>query len=159
MMAGGREDLLKREIFRNFPCIQNPCSIPLGRRESLQKLLEMSIQETFLSDFYLFGVSPFVLDLKTVAGAGLNGIRISEDGKAQLPHHQIEDLIFQLFEQGGYLKEWEAKVEQLDRTDGLTRLTEMKRWTGPVVRTAHGSVPRIAYQFDGNRLLPIHLFK
>jgi Fe-S-cluster containining protein len=35
-MVGSREDLLKREIFRNFPCIQNPCSIPSRRRETLQ---------------------------------------------------------------------------------------------------------------------------
>jgi hypothetical protein len=119
----------------------------------------MSIQETFLSDFYLFGISPFVLDLKTMAGTGLEGIRISDDGKAKLPHRRIEGLIFQKLEEGGYLEEWEAKVEQLDRTDGLKRLTEMKGWTDQMAMTAHRSTPRIAYQFDGNRLFPIHLCK
>ncbi len=158
-MVGSREDLLKREIFRNFPCIQNPCSIPSRRREALRKLMEMSIQETFLSDFYLFGISPFVLDLKTMAGAGLDGICISDDGKATLPHHRIEGLILQKLEGGGYLEEWEAKVEQLDRTDGLKRLTEMKGWTDEMAMTAHRITPRMAYQFDGNRLLPIHLCK
>jgi hypothetical protein len=121
--------------------------------------MEMSIQEAFLSDFYLFGISPFVLDLKTMAGAGLDGICISEDGKAELPHHRIEDLIFRKLEEGGYLKEWEAKVEQLDRTDGLKRLTEMKGWTDQMAMTTHRITPRIAYQFDGNRFLPIHLCK
>jgi Fe-S-cluster containining protein len=158
-MVGSQKDLLKREIFRNLPCIQNSCSIPSRRRETLQKLMEMSIQETFPSDFYLFGISPFVLDLKTMAGAGLDGICISEDGKAELPHHRIEGLIFQKLEEGGYLKEWEAKVEQLDRTDGLKRLTEMKGWTDQMAMTTHRITPRIAYQFDGNRFLPIHLCK
>ena len=159
MMVGSREDLLKRQIFRNFPCIQNPCSIPSRRRELLEKLMEMSIQETFLSDFYLFGISPFVLDLKTMAGAGLNGIRISEDGQAKLPHHRIEGLVFQILETGGFLEKWEAKVEQLDRADGLKRLTEMKGWTDQMAMTAHRMRLRIAYQFDGNRLLPIHVCK
>ena len=158
-MVGSREELLKREIFRNFPCIQNPCSIPSRRRETLQKLMEMSIQETFLSDFYLFGISPFVLDLKTMAGAGLDGISLSEDGKARLPHHRIEGLVCQILEEGGYIEEWEAKVEQLDRADGLKRLTEMKGWTDQMAMIAHRITPRMAYQFDGNRLLPIHLCK
>lgn len=158
-VAESQKDLLKREILRNFPCIQNPCAIPLRRRETLQKLMEMSIQETFVSDFYLFGISPFVLDLKTMAGAGLDGIRISDDGKAKLPHHRIEGLIFQILEEGGTLEQWEAKIRQLDCADGLKRFTEMKGWTDQIAMTAHRIPPRIAYQFEGNRLLPIHLCK
>jgi Fe-S-cluster containining protein len=157
--AGSRGELFKREIFRNFPCIQNPCSIPSERRETLQKLMEMSIRETFLSDFYLFGIAPFVLDLKTMAGAGLDGISISEDGKARLPHYRIEGLACQILEEGGYIKEWGAKVEQLDRVDGLRWLTEIKGCTDQMAMIAHRITPRMAYQFDGNRLLPIHLCK
>jgi hypothetical protein len=121
--------------------------------------MEMSIQETFLSDFYLFGISPFVLDLKTMAGADLDGIRISEDGKARLPHHRIEGLVCQILEEGGYMEEWEAKVERLDHADGLKRLTEMKGWADQMAMIAHRVAPRMAYQFYGNRLLPIHLCK
>lgn len=159
LMVGSREDLLKREIFRNFPCIQGPCSIPWRRRETLEKLMEMSLQEAFLSDFYLFGISPFVLDLKPMAGAGLNGIRISEDGKAELPHRCIEDLVFRILEQGGYLQEWEAKMEKLDCAEGLRQFIEMKGWTDQMAMTAHQILPAVAYQLDGNRLFPIHRCK
>ncbi len=159
LMVGNREELLEREIFRNFPCIQNPCSIPRRRRETLQKVMEMSFQENFLSDFYLFGISPFVLDLKAIAGKGLNGIRISEEGKAELPHRCIEDLLSQILEQGGYLQEWEAKMEQFDRAEGLKQFMKMKEWTDQMAMTAHRSLPPVAYQFDGNRLFPIHRCK
>ena len=158
-MVGGREDLMQREIFRNFPCIQNPFPIPLRRKEILQKLAEMSIQETFLSDFFLFGISPFILDLKTMAGAGLDGICISDDGKKTLAHNRIEGLISQILEEGGYVEEWEAKIEKLDSEDGPKRLAEMKSWTDQLAMTTHGMTPRMGYQFDGKRLLPIHLCK
>jgi len=158
-MVGSREDLLRRDIFRNFPCIQNPCSIPSRRRETLRKLMEMSIKETFLSDFYLFGISPFVLDLKSTAREGLEGIRISKEGKAKIPHHRIEGLVLQRLKQGGYLDEWKAKVGQLDRADGLNRLTEMKRSTDEMAIAPNRISLGIAYQFDGNKLLPIRLYK
>jgi len=37
--------------------------------------------------------------------------------------------------------------------------TLMKGWTDQMAMTAHRITPRIAYQFDGNRLLSIHLCK
>lgn len=54
------EALLKKDLFQNFPCIQNPCFVSSQRKETLQQLLEMSVKEAFLSDFYLFGLSPFL---------------------------------------------------------------------------------------------------
>jgi hypothetical protein len=47
------EAILQKDIFRNFPCIQKPCSISPQRRATLQQLSEMSAKEVFLSDFYL----------------------------------------------------------------------------------------------------------
>lgn len=158
-MVGNRESLLKKDIFRKFPCIQNPCFIPPRRKETLQKLLEISRKENFLSDFYLFGISPFVLDLKSVAGEGLEGIHISEDGKAKVPHHRIESLISQRLREGGYLDGWKAKIEELDRVRGVNRLTEMKSWTDQVAVAQGRTSLGIAYQFDGNRLQPIRLYK
>ncbi len=159
LMAGSQKDLLEREIFRSFPCIQNPCTIPERRREILRQLMVMSLQETFLSDFYLFGISPFVLDLKTTAGAGLEGIYVSEGGKAELPHRCIEELLSQMLQQGGYLQEWEAKMEQLDHAEGLRQFMKMKEWTDQIAMRAHQDSPFVAYQFDGRRLLPIHFYK
>jgi Fe-S-cluster containining protein len=158
-MVGDQESLLKKDLFRNFPCIQNPCSIPARRKEILQSLMEMSIKEVFLSDFYLFGISPFVLDLKNVAGEGLEGIRTSEEGKAKIAHHRIEGLVLQRLKEGGYLDRWEVKIEQLDRADGLNRLAETKKWTDGMVDVPDQISLGIAYQFDGEKLLPIRLSK
>jgi Fe-S-cluster containining protein len=157
--VGNREELLKKDLFRNFPCIQNPCSISPRRKEILQSLFEMSIQEVFLSDFYLFGLSPFVLDLKSIAGEGLEGVPVSAGEKIKIPHQQIEGLISQRLGKGGYFDEWEAKVEQLDRADGRNRFVEMKHRTDQMIATQDRISLGIAYQFEGNRLLPIRLNK
>jgi len=157
-MVENRDSLLKKDIFREFPCIQNPCFIPPQRKKMLQKLLDMFRKEKFLSDFYLFGISPFVLDLKSVAGEGLEGIHISEDGMARIPHHQIESLISRRLREGEYLDEWKAKIEELDRLGGVNRLTEMSCWTDQMAGQGWTSFG-ISYQFDGNRLQPVHLHR
>lgn len=150
-----QEFFLKKEIFRNFLCIQNPCFIPPQRREALQQLFRMSIKESFLSDFYLFGISPFVLDLKSLAGESLGGITISEEGRAHLPHHRIEEVVLKRLYEGGYLEDWESKIDRLDRSGGLNGLSRMKLWTDQMAMDNISF--SIAYQFDGNRLLPIRL--
>jgi hypothetical protein len=127
------------------------------RREIIQFLFEVLIQEVFLSDFYLFGLSPFILDLKSIAGEGLEGIHASAEEKAKIPHQQMEGLISKRLGEGGYFDEWEAKVEQLDRANGRNRLVEMKHWTDQMMATQYRTSLGIAYQFEGNRLLPIRL--
>jgi Fe-S-cluster containining protein len=154
-----REALLDKDLFRDFPCVQNPCFVSSKRKETLQQLWEMSVKETFLSDFYLFGISPFLLDLKNIAAMGLEGVDISEEGRAKIPHHRIEEIVFERFFEGGYWDEWKKKVEQLDGTGGLDILAGMKSWTDSMVVTARRVSLRIAYQFDGRKLHPIRLCK
>jgi hypothetical protein len=132
------ELILQKDVFQKFPCIQKPCSIPPQRRVAFQQLWEMSAKEVFLSDFYLFGLSPFVIDLKSIAGKKLEGIPISENGKARFPHHRIEELISQRLREGGYLDDWEAKIEKLDQTDGLEVLFRMKPWVDQMAMTLGG---------------------
>jgi hypothetical protein len=86
-------------------------------------------KEIFLSNFYLFGISPLVIDLQNIAGEALEGIALSENGKAILPHHRIEGLISKRLGEGGYLEDWAARVKRLDQADGLKDLIKMKRWT------------------------------
>jgi len=153
------EGLFKKDLFQNLPCIQNPCFVSPQRSEAIQQLLEMSVKEAFLSDFCLFGVSPFLLDLKSIAGKGLEGINLSDGGKAKIPHYRIEEIIFERFLGGGYWDEWKAKIEQLDRTNGFDVLTRMNRWTDRMAEAMRGFSLKIAYQFDGWKLHPIHLRK
>jgi hypothetical protein len=149
------ERILQKDIFQDFPCIQKPCSIPPQRKAILQQLREMFAREVFLPDFYLFGISPFVIDLKSIAGDGLEGIPISENGKVLLPHHRIEELVSHRFRGGGYLGDWEAKIEELDRVDGPESLIRMKLWTDQMAMVTDTFSLNIVYQFDGKRLLPV----
>jgi Fe-S-cluster containining protein len=158
-MAEHPERIAQKDIFQNFPCIQEPCSISPRRRTALQQLLEIFGKEVFLSDFYLFGISPFVIDLKNLAGEGLEGISISENGKTTFPHHRFEELISQKLGKGGHLDEWEDRVRKLDQADGLEDLIEMKRWTDQIAMPSTGFSLSTVYQFDKNRLHPIHLRK
>jgi hypothetical protein len=153
------ETILQKDIFRNFPCIQKPCSISPQRKATLQQLSEMSAKDVFLSDFYLFGTSPFVIDLKSIAGEGLEGIPVSKNGKATLSHHRMEELISQKLREGGYLDHWEVRVKKLNQVNGLDDLARMKSWTDQMAMVSDKFLSRVAYQFDGNRLLPVHLRK
>ena len=119
----------------------------------------MSVKEAFLSDFYLFGISPFVIDLKNLAGEGLEELPISENGKDHLSHSLIEGLISQRLREGGYLSDWEVKIEKLDRADGLEDLIRMKPWTDRMAMAPDEFFSNTTYQFDGHRLLPIRFYK
>ncbi len=154
-----RSSLLQRELFRKFPCLQNPCIVSPRRREVLQRLLEMSHQEAFLSDFYLFGMSPFVLDLKTIAGHGLEGVDLSGDGKARVPHERIEGMVLERLVKSSLLEGWEAKIAELDRIEAKEGLMSMKKWTDEIAGSRSRSGSAIAYQFDGDQLQPVRLCK
>jgi len=153
------ERILQKDIFRDFPCIQEPFSIPPWRRTALQQLFGIFGKEVILSNFFLFGVSPFVIDLKNIAGERLGGIPVSKNGKATFPHHRLEELISQRLEKGGYLDEWEERVRKLDQADGLGDLMKMKGWTDQIAAASGEASLGLAYQFDKNRLHPIHLCK
>lgn len=153
------ERILQKDIFRSLPCIQESFSIPPRRRTALQQLFGIFDKEVFLSNFFLFGISPFVINLKNIAGEGLEGIPVSKNGKATFPHHRLEELISQRLEKGGHLDEWEDRVRKLDQADGLEDLMKMKRWTDQMA-VASGEISlSIVYQFDKNRLHPIRLRK
>ena len=146
-------------IFQDFPCIQKPCSISPRRRRALQQLLGVFGKEVFLSDFFLFGISPFVINLKNVAGEGLEGIPVAENGKTTLPHQWFEEIISQRLSQGGHLDDWEARLRKLDQANGWEELVKMKRWTDQIATASGGFSSRMVYQFDKNRLRPIPLCK
>lgn len=149
------DTLLQRELIRDFPCIQRPGAISPQRRQALQQLSEMCLREFFLSDLYLFGVSPLIIDLKNIAGEGLDELSKRKDGLFQLPHEKVEKMIYDRLFSGGYLKEWEEKIERIDREDVLEELGRMKTLTDSMIRESTSCL--VAYQFDGNRLRPIHL--
>ena len=74
-----------------------------------------------------------------------------------LTHHQIEGLLSKRLEERGYLNDWEAKIEKIDRADGLRDLARIKNLTDQMVMASDGILFNIAYPFNENRLQPIHL--
>jgi hypothetical protein len=99
------------------------------------------------------------LRIYSIYEEGLEGIPISNNGKTILSHQRIEELISQKLREGGYLDNWEARVEKLNQVNGLDDLARMKPWTDQMAMASDKFLLRIVYQFDGNRLLPIHLRK
>jgi Fe-S-cluster containining protein len=156
-ISNQHELLLQKKIFQEFPCLKRPSPISNRREEVLHRVMEMSMKETFLSDFYLFEVSPLLLDLKNIIGEELEGIEAERDGKAKIPYQRIEALVHRKFQEGEYLSEWGEKVENLDHPQGLSNLMEMKRGTDQLMKNPGGTSIRIAHQFEGRKLEPIHL--
>ncbi len=89
----------------------------------------------------------------------MEGISVSEKGKAPFPHYRFEELISQKLGKGGHLDDWEARVGKLDQADGLEDMMKMKRWTDQIAMASGGFSLRTVYQFERNRLHPIHLCK
>jgi hypothetical protein len=89
----------------------------------------------------------------------LEGIPLSENGKATLPHHRFEELLSRRLGEGGLLDDWEAKIKKLDHAGGLEDLIMMKSWTDPMAMASNGLPLSIVYQVDRNRLHPIRLCK
>lgn len=152
-LTGRKEFYQRKEIFHNYPCLKNPCPIPPKREEILRRLFDISIKEFSLSDLYLFGISPFIIDIKNIAGDSLDGINITENGKAHIQHEIIEALLSKRLSEGGYRDQWKIKIECLDLLENWKSLKGMMDTIGQGIYSSLN----IAYQFDGNKLLPFHL--
>lgn len=153
------ENVLKKEMFQNFPCLQKPCPISFQRRTILQKLWKMSTVERFLTDFYLFRHSPLIIDIKNMAGEGLKEISVSENGTFHLSYQRIEDLVSERLQEAGYLKDWERRIEQLDEVNGYEGLIQMMPIMDRLAEMSNHSHLSMIYQFDGNHLQPIRPYK
>jgi hypothetical protein len=76
-----------------------------------------------------------------------------------LPHYRIEGLLYERLGEGGYLYDWEAKIQKIDQADGLKKLARIKNSADQMTTTSGGIPFNIGYQFNGNRLQPIHFHK
>jgi Fe-S-cluster containining protein len=142
---------LQKDIFRKFPCIRNRVPVSPERAKVLQQLMQMSGREMFLSDFYLFGISPLIIDLKNVAGEGLEGLDVSAGESVKLPHSRLERLLEKRLPGGETLDEWQIKIGQLDTLAGIEAFWKMKPWVDQLVAMGSNLIS-LAHQFDGSRL-------
>lgn len=146
-----------KDFFKNFPCIQIPFPISQKRKEILYKLFEMSVKEAFLSDFYLFGISPFLFDLKNISELILRKVNPLRDGRVKLIHQHIEEVLFQRFLECGYISQWIIKLERLDADDRLNYLEGIKNCTDNMIKYIKGEPFKIKFQFDGVRIHQIRI--
>jgi len=142
---------LQKDIFRKFPCIRNRVPVSPERAKVLQQLMQISGREIFLSDFYLFGISPLIIDLKNVAGEGLEGLDVSAGESVKLPHSRLERLLEKRLPGGETLDEWQIKICQLDTLAGIEAFWKMKPWVDQLVAMGSNLIG-LAHQFDGSRL-------
>lgn len=154
----GPDWLHGKEFFKAFPCVTRPCAIPPKRREILLRLTEMSFKESFLSDFFLFGISPLLLDLKNLAGEILEGLPQSPEGKVRLPYHRIGEILSTRLAEGGYREAWLERMSLLEQPQGLEAMEAMRRQTEPLAQPNAVGATTIAYQFEGKRLRPVRRF-
>jgi Fe-S-cluster containining protein len=89
-----------RGRFQDYPCLKSPSPITTKRKKHLAKLSEMAAQERWISDFYLFGFSPFCVDLRDLVEGllkktqreGLAPDGIDPDAQHVIPYTLIEGL-------------------------------------------------------------------
>lgn len=156
-MSENPEIYKSKDFFKNFPCIQIPFPISQKRKEVLYKLFEMSVKEAFLSDFYLFGFSPFLVDLKNISESILKKVNPLKDGRFKLINQHIEEVLFQRFLECGYLSQWKLKLERLDEDDRLSYLKDLKNRTDDMKMYIDKEFLKIKYQFDEKKIQPVHI--
>ncbi len=151
LFPGGKGGLDKGK-FGHYPCLRDPLILSEKRRSHLIELMEMARREALLTEFYLFGFSPFSVDLRNSV---IDLMEVSRDisgnsGDAarpyEIPHEAFEKIVVQKLGNGGYLSKIDAKVDELNNTRGIEALYEIKEWTD-LVATNHKDFP-YCYEFD-----------
>ncbi len=137
-LVPGQKWGLNKGRFGHYPCLREPPVISERRRSHLLELMEMARREAFLTEFYLFGFSPFAIDLRNTA---LDVMEVSQDisssiGQGERPymvHHEaFEEILVRRLGRGGYLLEIDSKVTELNSPRGMDVLHEIKELTDSV---------------------------
>ena len=143
--------------FGHYPCLREPPAISERRRSHLIALMEMARQEAFLTEFYLFGFSPFCIDLRNIVmevvelSRDISGCSGDDDWPWEISHRAFEEIVVRKLRNGGYLSQIGQKVESLNSPGGIEELYSIKTWTDLAVGIQQ-DFP-YWYEFDGrNRL-------
>ncbi|MFQ5841196.1 MAG: YkgJ family cysteine cluster protein [Thermodesulfobacteriota bacterium] len=143
--------------FGHYPCLQEPLVLSEKRRSHLIKLMEMSRREALLTEFYLFGFSPFSIDLRNSVidlmevSRDISGSIGDGERPYKIPHEAFEKILVRRLGNGGYLSGIDSKVDELNSTSGIEALLEIKEWTDLVV--ADDKDFPYCYEFaEGDRL-------
>ena len=156
-LSPGQKGGFNKAKFGHYPCLWEPLVISEKRRSHLIELMEMARREAFLTEFYLFGFSPFSVDLRNSAMDVMEASRdisgnIGDGARPyEVPHEAFEEILVRRLGRGGYLLEIYSKVEGFNSPRGIEALYEIKELTDSVA-TSDKDFP-YCYEFDaGDKL-------
>lgn len=153
----GQKGDLDEGKFGHYPCLREPLVLSEKRCSSLIELMKMARREVLLTEFYLFGFSPFSIDLRnsvidlTEVSRDISGSNGDGERPYEIPHEAFEKILVRRLGKGGYLSRIDSKVEELNSTSGIEALFNIKEWTD-LMSTDDKDFP-YCYEFvEGNRL-------
>jgi len=143
--------------FGHYPCLREPLVLSEKRRSHLIELQAMARGEALLTEFYLFGFSPFCVDLRNSVvdlmevSRDISGSIGDTERPYEIPHEAFEKIFVRRLGNGGHLSGIDSKVEELNSTRGIETLFEIKEWTDLVAPDDKDFF--YCYEFDeGDRL-------
>lgn len=150
--------------FRDYPCMKREPPISKERKKHLATLSEMAARERWLSDFYLFGFSPFYVDFRNlveelVETAKLQGVapdRIDPKVPLMIPYFLVEGLLQQKLKQAGIAREISKKVVDLDSPKKKGSLFELRTLTDEIRRSFGLNDVLIYHRFERDSLRSFH---
>ncbi|MDY0041948.1 MAG: YkgJ family cysteine cluster protein [Desulforhabdus sp.] len=149
MVAGRAEELSRQEHFRGYLCIGKDFEVSKERVRVIRTLTGMLQQEILISDCYLFGCSPFFLDLQDLLTCSVKQKPMSGEhanpalqSTERFTIQQFDTVLLQLF--GGYhpfssIQEKIAELEDLAVQQGLLESLQDKRAVKRCVRSCYDS--------------------
>ncbi|UCD71529.1 MAG: hypothetical protein JSW70_00660 [Syntrophobacterales bacterium] len=134
----GQKGGLNKGKFGHYPCLREPLVISEKRRSHLIELMEISRRETFLTEFYLFGFSPFSVDLRNTVmdvmevSRDISGSIGDDESHYEVPHEAFEEILIRRLGSGGYLSKIDSKVDGLNSPSGIEVFYKIMEWTDSV---------------------------
>ncbi len=150
----------RRNRFDHYPCLRIAPAISGERRMHLVTLSQMATQERWLSDFYLFGCSPFYIDMRNVVDE-LVEVAENRSGRRErfdpevphvIPYALVEEVFQGRLGRAGVTAQILQKVADLDRPEMRISFLELKKYTDKLERSLASDHVVIYHRFDGDTL-------
>jgi hypothetical protein len=132
----------------------------MERQKHLATLFQMAAQERWASDFYLFGVSPFYIDLRNLVGeltemaqaSGRFTERHQPTAQQLIPYPLVESVFRRKLEKAGVRREIREKVASLDGEQERESFLALKEMAVEIQKSLGSEEVVIYNQFEGKTL-------
>ena len=153
------ETLLEEKSW-GYPCVSKPVRVSPERKHYLLELTRISAEESLVSDFYLFGCSPFYITIEDQ----LELINIAQELKEQtkssfkgekkryvVPQKAFEILLEKYLQGSEFQKEIEEMIKRLDKIDGIEEVFRLKEVILPLKDHPEFTRTVFLHEIDKNR--------